>query len=92
MRWRFYCKKDTVFKLIHVFRLGCIGVAGRETDRVILQVIVDGVTDQGFSVKEESASVSPCLALGSPMLSATCALEIIIGPEPPHLNFFMYCE
>ena len=75
MRWRFYCKKDTVFKLIHIFRLGCIGVAGRETDRVILQVIVDGVTDQGFSVKEESASESPCLAL-----VPQCALQ------PVHLR------
>lgn len=32
------------------------------------------------------------LSSGSPMRSATCALEIIIGPEPPHLNFFTYCE
>lgn len=53
MKWRFCGKKDTVFKLIHVFRLGCIGVAGRKTDRIILQVIVEGVTDQGFSIKEE---------------------------------------
>lgn len=53
MKWHFCHKKDTVFKLIHVFRLGCIGVAGRKIDRIILQVIVEGVTDQGFSIKEE---------------------------------------
>ena len=48
MRWHFRCKKDTVFKLIHIFRLGSIGMAGREIDRVTRRLIVDGVTDQGF--------------------------------------------
>lgn len=38
-------KKDTVFKFIHVFRLGCVGMAGREVERVILQITVDGITD-----------------------------------------------
>lgn len=50
----FYCKKDTIFKFIHVFRLGCIIIAGRKVEGVILQVIVDSITDQSFSIKKQS--------------------------------------
>ena len=86
MRQHFYFKKDTVFKLIHVFRLGCISVARREAEGVILQVIVHGIVDQGFAIKEESVWVSPSLASGSPILFATCALNIVTSPETPNLN------
>lgn len=86
IRQGFYHKKDTVFKFIHVFRLGGISVAVRKVEGVILRVIMDGITDQSFSRREESVLVSPCLASGSPILFATCALKIIIGPEAPNLD------
>lgn len=40
--------KDTVFKSIHVFGLGCISVAGRKVEGVLVQVILHGIADQSF--------------------------------------------
>lgn len=71
----FYCSKDTVFKFIHVFRLGRISVAGRKVEGVIVQVIMDGVTDQSFSIKEETVSVTTCWDSGSPILCNLCAQD-----------------
>lgn len=68
VRQCFYCNKDTVFKFIYVFRLGCISVAGRKVEGVILQIIMDGIVDQSFLIKEETVLVSSCVASGSPIL------------------------
>lgn len=71
----FDCSKDTVFKFIHVFRLGGVSVAGRKAEGVIVQVITDGVTDQSFSIKEETVLVTTCWGSGSPILCNLCAQD-----------------
>lgn len=75
IKQHFYCNKDTVFKLIYVFRLGGISVAGRKIEGVILQVVTDGVLDQSFSIKEEMVLVSCCLGSGSPVLYNSCTQD-----------------
>lgn len=79
-------RRKKVFKFIHIFRLGCISMAGRKEEGVILQVIMDGITDQSFAIKEESVWVSTCMASGSTILLATCALKILISQGTPNLN------
>lgn len=50
--------KDTVFKSVHVFRLGRISIAGRKVERVILQVILHGIADQSFQWRKINVSVT----------------------------------
>lgn len=75
IKQHFYCNKDTVFKLIHVFRLGGISVAGRKVEGIILQVVMDGVIDQSFSIKEEMV-LYHAVWVQAPQYSITHVLKI----------------